>query len=87
MSDKSIVYLLAEESKKEKTTCFWCGAEYYKDEDHEPARGHCPNCGGTLTTEMGPPKSSIGKIYDVYRNPHFDPKKVKNEELLKQIEK
>ena len=68
-------------SKPEEVECIWCGKTYNKNREYSE-RGHCPECGGTVTTDMGFPKRLVGKTYDIYRNPYFNPEKVKNRNEL-----
>lgn len=59
------------EAKEQIETCVHCGTKYDKKEEHKPEIGTCPKCGGTATEEMGDPKSTIGRVFDEYVNPHF----------------
>lgn len=76
--EKVIQIYKIEIPEKPEVECIYCGATYQKP-------GHCPKCGGTVTTDMGYPKSLVGQTYDLFSNPNFKPEKVKNEEILARL--
>lgn len=47
--------------------------------------GYCPNCGGTVTKDMGPNKTTIGKVHDVYWSERFDPEKVVHKDTISEF--
>ena len=68
------------EPKESIEDCVYCATKYDKKEERGDSTGHCPNCGGTVTEQMGDgDKALIGRLNDKYWTGCLDPRKVTKE--------